>query len=65
MSGSQDPTRMTLIKMHREEGDGKVFNPEMFMSKGRTGTNNGRETEIRAIQGLTQMGLYYIYRHQI
>jgi hypothetical protein len=27
----------------------KVFNSEMFLSKGRTGTKNGAETEVWAI----------------
>jgi hypothetical protein len=35
----------------------KVFYPEMFLSKERTGTKNGRETEGRAIRGLPHLGL--------
>jgi hypothetical protein len=34
----------------------KVFNPEIFLSKERTGTKNGAETDGRAIQGLPRLG---------
>jgi hypothetical protein len=30
----------------------KIFNPELFLSKGKTGTKNGTETEEKAIQRL-------------
>jgi hypothetical protein len=36
----------------------KDFNPEMFLSKGRTGTKNGAGTEGRAIQGLPHLGIH-------
>ena len=42
----------------------KVFNAEMFLSKGRTGTKNGTETEGRAIQGLPHLGIHNVCRHQ-
>jgi hypothetical protein len=35
----------------------KVFNPEMFLSKGRT--KNRTETEGRAKQGLPQLGIHH------
>ena len=42
----------------------KVFNPEMFLSKGRKGTKNGAETEGRATGGLPHLGLHPVCRHQ-
>jgi len=42
----------------------KVFNPEMFLSKGRTGTRNEAETERRAIQGLPYLGIHPVCRNQ-
>jgi hypothetical protein len=35
-----------------------VFNPEIFLLKGRTGTKNGSETEGRVVQGLYHLGIY-------
>jgi hypothetical protein len=37
----------------------KNFNPEMFLSEGKTGTKNGTETEVYAIQKLPHLGNLY------
>ena len=45
----------------------KVFNPEMFLSKARTGTKkkkNGTKTEVRVNPGLASWGIYHVCRHQ-
>jgi hypothetical protein len=34
----------------------KIVNPEMFLSKGKTGTKKGTETEGRDIQSLSHLG---------
>jgi hypothetical protein len=41
----------------------KVFNQEMFLSKGRS-DKNGAEIERRAIWGLPHLGIYLFCRHQ-
>ena len=42
----------------------QIFNPELFLSKGHTGTKCGAVTEAKAIQRLPQLGIHRIYRHQ-
>jgi hypothetical protein len=42
----------------------KILNPEMFLSKGKTGTKSGTETEGNAIQRLPHLGILPICRHQ-
>jgi hypothetical protein len=42
----------------------KIVNPEMFLSKGKTGTKHGTETEGKAIQRLSYLGIHPICRHQ-
>jgi hypothetical protein len=42
----------------------KIFNSELFLSKGNTGTKNGEETEGKAIQRLPHLGIHPIHRHQ-
>jgi hypothetical protein len=42
----------------------KKFNPEWFLSKEKAGTKNGAETEGKAIQELTHLGIHPICRHQ-
>jgi hypothetical protein len=42
----------------------KNFNPEMFLSKGKTVTKNETETEGKSIQRLHHLGIYPICRYQ-
>ena len=42
----------------------KIFNPELFMSKGKEGTKSGAETERKAIQRPLYHGIRPICRHQ-
>jgi hypothetical protein len=41
----------------------KVFNPEIFLSKGRTRTTNGAEIKGRAIQGLPFLEIHNVCKH--
>jgi hypothetical protein len=42
----------------------KNINPELFLSKGNTGTECGAETEGKAIQRLPHLGIHPIYSYQ-
>jgi hypothetical protein len=42
----------------------KNFNPEMFLSKGKTGTKSGTETEGKAFSDCPHLGIYPICKHQ-
>jgi hypothetical protein len=42
----------------------KIFNPEVFLYKGKTGIKNGTETERKAIQILPHLGIHPICRQQ-
>ena len=42
----------------------KIFNPELFLSKGNAVTKNGAETEGTAIQRLLHLVIHSICRHQ-
>jgi hypothetical protein len=43
----------------------KNFNPEMFLSKGKTGTKNGTENEGKANQRQAHLGIHIIFNYQI
>jgi hypothetical protein len=53
-----------LVKGRGHPPTSKFFNPEMFLSKGRTGTKNGAETEGRVIWGPTHLEIHHVCRHQ-
>jgi hypothetical protein len=42
----------------------KNINSEFLLSKGNAGTKSGAETEGKATQRLTHLGIYPICRHQ-
>jgi hypothetical protein len=42
----------------------KIVNPEIFLSKGKTGTKNGTGVEGKAIRRLPHLGIHPICRHQ-
>jgi hypothetical protein len=42
----------------------QIFNPEFLLSKGNMETKFGAETEGKAIQRLSHMGIHPIYRQQ-
>jgi hypothetical protein len=42
----------------------KNINTELFLSKGNAGTENGAETEGKAIQRLPHLGIHPICRHK-
>jgi hypothetical protein len=42
----------------------KIFDSELFLSKGNAGKKNGAETERKAIQLQAQLGIYPIGGHQ-
>jgi hypothetical protein len=42
----------------------KNFNPEMFLSKGKTGMKIGTNIDGKATQRLPYLGIHPIYRHQ-
>jgi hypothetical protein len=41
------------------------FNPELFLSKGNTGTKSGIKTEGKAIKRLPHLVIYPICSHQL
>jgi hypothetical protein len=42
----------------------KMFKSQLFLSKGNAGTNNGRETEEKAIKRLPNLEIHPICRHE-
>jgi hypothetical protein len=42
----------------------KNINPELFLSRGNAGTMNKEETKGKAIQRLSHLGIYPIYRQE-
>ena len=70
-NGERDPVETTTSRQAQPLAEGwgrlpisKVFNEEMFLSKGRTGTENEIENEDRASQGLAHLGIHHVCRHQ-
>jgi hypothetical protein len=41
----------------------KIFNSELFLSKGNARKKNGAETDVKAIQRLPHLGIHLICRH--